>query len=198
MAHEHGFGHLSVQWDYVAQRPLALELRIACRAYDLTFGVWEAEPMPGTGAVAVLESGADHYIAQAESPRPWQSIVDTFRWAYPKLPAAVITTFWGLGALEDRYDAFVSLPVVEAGFKCLTEAYVVDNPNATPDNLDWIATTKLGWEVSQPAIGVYHGFPAQTYIDQYRLAAHPGYWVWLAETMLPADWDALGAFNLGG
>ena len=197
MADEHGFGHVSVQWDYAPQRPLALRLRDELHSRGLTFGVWEAEPMPGTGEQAVLESGADHYIAQAETPRPWWAIVESFRRAYPDLPAAVVTTFGGIGAVEGNgYDKTVAKPVIDAGFGCLTEAYVNANPQATPDNLDWVAETQLGWPYSQSTIGVWGGFPASVYITQHRLAAYRDYWVWLAETMTPADWSALGALNL--
>lgn len=40
-------------------------------------------------------------------------------------------------------------------FECLTEAYMGDNPNATPDNLNTSAR-QLGWQHSQPVFGVYN------------------------------------------
>lgn len=197
MAADNGFGHISVQWDYVPQRPLALRLREECFQLGLTFGVWEAEPQPFTGAVAVDESGAEHYIAQAETARNWPAIVDTFRASYPELPAAVVTTFGGIGALDDgTYDPSVSAPVVEADFLCLTEAYVNADAGSTPDRMRWTAIEKLGWPEAQPVIGVWGDFPAETYITDHNLADHPGYWVWLAETMRDRDWAALRELNL--
>lgn len=197
MAADHGFGHISVQWDYAPQRPLVLRLRDECHALGLTFGVWESEPQPGTGAAAVLQAGADHYIAQAETPRDWPTIVSMFRAAYPTLPAAVVTTFGGIGALEGGgYNPAISKPVVEAGFRCLTEAYANADARMTPDRMAWTATEKLKWEHAQVTVGVWGGYPFRRYIDLWNLQAHPGYWVWLAETMTAADWADARAFNL--
>lgn len=196
MAADAGFGHISAQWDYAPQRPLVLRLRDECHALGLTCGVWESEPQPGTGAVAVLQAGADHYIAQAETPRDWPTIVSMFRAAYPTLPAAVVTTFGGIGAKADGYDKTISAPVIEAGFRCLTESYPNANAGSTPDRMGWTATAQLGWENAQPTIGVWGGYPFRSYIDLWNLQAHPGYWVWLAETMTPEDWSAAREFNL--
>lgn len=172
-------------------------MKSACDAFGLTFGIWESEPQPGTGAEAVFATGAEHYVAQAETPRDWEAIVSDFRQAYAApFPAAVVTTFGGIGATEDGYDPSVSRPVIEAGFRCLTESYVNDNPQATPDAMRWTAMEKLGWPEAQPVIGVWGDFPAERYITEHNLSAHPGYWVWLAETMTDRDWSALRELNL--
>lgn len=42
-----------------------------------------------------------------------------------------------------------------------TECYLGDNPNATPDRLNWTAQ-HLGWPTSQPVFGVYNA-PPSTY-----------------------------------
>lgn len=198
MAADHGFGHITFQWDYVPQRALLAQAREACHDYGLTFGVWESEPQPFTGTVAVDETGADHYIAQAETPRNWVAIVDSFRAAYPALPAAVVTTFGGIGALDDgTYDPSIAKPVIDAGFRCLTEAYVNVDAGSTPDRMRWTAIEKLGWPWAQQTIGVYGGYPAERYIVEHNLADHRGYWVWLAETMTARDWAVLREHNLG-
>ena len=208
MAADNGFGHITVQWDYVPQRPLLGAMAAACESYGLTFGLWEANPTPGSGAqllndAHLIGAKADHYIAQAEEPKPWADIVSDFRAVYPELPAAVVTTFWGAGAVPpgtgddgSNYRKADAEPIIDAGFKCLTEAYVVSNPNATPANLDWTARTHLGWPVTQPVIGVYGGYPAERYVTEQQLASWPGYWVWLAETMTRDDWAALREVNL--
>lgn len=169
-------------------------MKAACDAFGLTFGVWESEPQPGTGASAVMFTGAEHYIAQAETPRDWVQIVEDFREIYPTLPAAVVTTFGGIGAVEGGYDPSISKPVIQAGFRCLTEAYQNADPGSTPDNTVWTATEKLGWPHAQPTIGVWGDYPAESYFAELR--HHPGYWVWLAETMTERDWSALRELNL--
>jgi len=166
----------------------------------MTFGVWEAYPTPGSGAGAVRASWASHYIAQAEESQPWAEIVGSFRRDFPAMPAAVVTTFVGLGALNSGgYDSSIAKPVVEAGFHCLTEAYMSESPNWTPERLDWTAKTHLGFPVTQPTIGLWNGrlgrITAEQYINEYNLAAFPGYWVWLAETMTQRDLDVLRDFN---
>jgi hypothetical protein len=45
-------------------------------------------------------------------------------------------------------------PLIDAGFSCLTECYLNENPNATPENLDRMARA-LGWPGSQPVFGMY-------------------------------------------
>lgn len=194
LAADNGFGHLTFQWDYLAQRPLLGDAKEACHDLGLTFGVWCADPR--NGVTALQATGADHVVLQAEQPQDWPTIVTELRQAYPDVPAAVVTTFWGIGATGDGYDPSISKPVVDAGFKCLTEAYVVSDPNATPARLNFTATQKLGWEASQPAIGVYGGYPAEKYVTDQQLASWPGYWVWLAETMTERDWAALKEVNL--
>lgn len=42
-----------------------------------------------------------------------------------------------------------------------TECYLGDNPNTTPDRLNWTAQ-HLGWPTSQPVFGVYNA-PQSTY-----------------------------------
>ena len=138
----------------------------------------------------------DHCILQAEEPQDWENIVRWFREDYPTMPAAVVTTFWGIGATASGYDPSIAKPVIDADFKCLTEAYVVSNPHSTPAELNYVATQKLGWERSQPVIGVYSNYPAERYVTEHNLASWPGYWVWLAETMTERDWDALKEVNL--
>lgn len=197
LAADNGFGHISVQWDYVPQWRLLDAMREACHDHGLTFGVWEAEPQPGTGAAAVHAAQADHYIAQAETPRDWPTIVRDFRVEYPEpFPAAVVTTFHGIGALPDEtYDPETSRPVIDAGFHCLTEAYVGVSANWTPDRLDFTGTKQFGWPRTQPTIGVFGGYTAERYVTEHNLAAYPGYFVWLAETMTERDWAVLREFN---
>lgn len=187
---------MSLQWDDPKNRALAPRLRQELNARGLTFGVWEAFPKPGSGAKAVTESGAQHYIAQAEQPEPWPEIVSTFRAALPTFPAAVVTTFWGCGATATGYDRSIPKPLIDGDFACLTEAYVNQSgTSVSPARLDWTAKAHLGWERTQPTIGVYWDYPAERYINEFALAEFPGYWVWLAETMNAFDWSALKEFN---
>lgn len=140
-------------------------------------GAWESDPEQGSASRCVDAVAPDFYIAQAETRRDWQAIVDT---APPGLPYAVVTDFnsfrtpAGLPRPED------SAPLVAAGWACLAEAYEVDNPSATPERQAFVAQ-QLGWTKAQAVGGIYHGFPLSRVVDKVS-------WVWLAETMTNGDW----------
>lgn len=199
-AAEAGFKWVALQWDDAKNHPQALALRDAVMQAGLDFVVWEAFPSPGSGANAVRAWQADAYIAQAEQPQPWAEIVAAFD---VKVPAAVVTTFAGIGATASGdYDPAVSAPVRAAGWECLTEAYVNEDAHWTPDALDFVGVQKLGWPHTHPVIGLWAArlgrVSAQEYITKHNLLKYaPGYSVWLAETMTQADWDALKALNTG-
>ena len=96
---------------------------------------------------------AQFVIAELESAGDFDGIR-----AHPKpsMPHAVVTNFspfWDHGR-DPR-------PLIADGWYCITEAYIGDNPNATPDNLH-AAALSLGWSSSQPAFGV-HNTPLATY-----------------------------------
>jgi len=44
--------------------------------------------------------------------------------------------------------------LINAGFTCLPEAYMNENPSQTPINMN-LAARNLGWPTSQPVAGVY-------------------------------------------
>lgn len=139
-------------------------------------GAWEAEPAPGSASHCAEQVAPDFYIAQAETRRDWQAIVDT---APKALPSAVVTDFNAFNTTDGKPDVDAAAPLVAAGWTCLTEAYQVENPAQTPERMEFSAQQR-GWNSAQAAAGCYHGFPLEQSGDVR--------WVWLAETMTPADW----------
>lgn len=89
------------------------------------------------------------------------------------MPHAVITNF-------NTIDAERAAPLIEAGFSCITEAYLGDNPQATPDNLDNDARHR-GWAYTIPAFGVWNK-PLQEY--QQWFGWPQGWCVYLGENVL--------------
>lgn len=71
------------------------------------------------------------------------------------VPRAIITNFSPLVSAQGVPLPERAAPLIAHGFHCLTEAYLGDNPNATPENLDFRAK-QLGWTRSAPAFGVYN------------------------------------------
>ena len=64
----------------------------------------------------------------------------------PQCPKAIVTNF--------NFDPAHAPTLIAAGFSCLTEAYINENPPSTPDNMDRLAKA-YGWTVSQAVAGVY-------------------------------------------
>jgi hypothetical protein len=127
--------------------------RDACYAHGVIAGVWCTDGWNLT----MTPADAEFVIAELESPGDYDGIIAN---PTPTIPHAVITNFspfWDHG----RDPA----PLIERGYVCQTEAYLGDNPNATPDNLHQ-AAQHFGWASSQPAFGVYNA-PLFLY-DQWK------------------------------
>jgi hypothetical protein len=98
----------------------------------------------------------------------------------PDCPLAVATNFnVPLVNAQGIPQPAAAAPLIAAGFDCLTEAYLGDNANATPDRLDFTGRV-LGWPTTQPIFGVYNA-PRETY-DPWR--AWPGASDYLVEYVL--------------
>lgn len=96
---------------------------------------------------------ADASIAELEGPfggpGDYEGIVNAINWGQlPDCRLAIVTNFSDAQPEE-------AAALIEAGFHCLTEAYMGDNPNANPSNLDAQARA-LGWEASQPVFGLWN------------------------------------------
>jgi len=130
----------------------------ACRAEGIDPGVWFTEG----GNIPQTPLDAHFAIAELEGEGDYNGIMDAVSAnALPACPKAVCTNFnvplTSQGAPHPEFAA----PLIAADFACLTEAYLGDNPNATPDNLNQMAQN-LGWATSQPVFGVYNA-PLTTY-----------------------------------
>lgn len=133
------------------------------------------------GNIEYTPADAGFSIAELEGQGDYDGVVRVIsEGKLPSCPIAVVTNFNvpltnSSGAPQPAYSA----PLVNAGFKCLTEAYMNENPNATPDNMNVMARN-LGWAHSQPVFGVYpvSGNPPPSY-DQWKNWA--GWSAYLAE-----------------
>lgn len=110
-------------------------------------GAWFTEG----GMIYDVPATADFGIAEVEGPGDLEGVVNVIRGIgagpLPDCPLAICTNFSTLNRDNVR-------PVIEAGFACLTEAYMNQAPGATPDSLDLIGRY-LGWPTTQPVFGVY-------------------------------------------
>lgn len=159
----------------------------ACRAHDLVYTIWLTRPFNGASVrQAVLASGAAGVICEAEIPSfvpeavDWPSVIR----AVEDLPVhkAVVTNFAAF-VNEGGYPARdISQPLVDAGWACMTECYLGEAPNATPENTDYYARAHLGWAATQPVLGVYGG---KTLADYPTRDAYRNWSVWDAGEILP-------------
>ena len=133
------------------------DFRIECLSHDVLPGVWVTE-----GAhITRTPDDALFSIAELEGPGDYDGImlaVDNNR--LPRCSLAVCTNF--NVPLTDPNGVprpEKAKPLIDAGFACLTECYLGDNPNATPDEMDFKAR-QCGWPTSQPVFGVYNKPPS--------------------------------------
>lgn len=130
-----------------------------CESHGIIPGVWltvggNLYQTPGDSAFA---------IAECEGPGDYEGILNVVNGVgagpLPKCSLAICTNF--NVPLTTREAA---APLIKAGFTCLTESYMNELPNLTPDRMNQRAR-ELGWPISQPVFGVYpvNGVPAPTY-----------------------------------
>lgn len=144
-----GYEWLALEVDDYGNAARWPDFRDKCNAHGIIAGVWVTDgwnlPMTPPDArfvIAELESAGDYDGIRAHPT--------------PTIPHAVVTNFspfWDHGRDPQ--------PLIQAGWFCQTEAYLGDNPNATPPNLH-VAARNFGWTSSQPVAGVYNA-PLSTY-----------------------------------
>ena len=154
----------------------------ALRAVDLLPGAWFTDGQN----IRLTPPDCGFSIAEVEGPGDYdgvKAVIDAGQ--VPKCPVAIVTNFntplYTDGTPQgDAAAKAAAAPIINAGFSCLTEAYMGDNPNATPPNLDHYGRF-LGWESTSPVFGIYNA-PLVTYSPY--MAQFPGWSVYLAEYLI--------------
>ena len=108
--------------------------RLSCHAAGLKAGVWMTE-----GAnIRLTPADADFAIAEVEGPGDYEGVVNAISdGKIPTCPKAICTNFNLPLADASGPNPQAAKPLIDAGFACLTEAYIGDNPSATPTNMDF-------------------------------------------------------------
>jgi hypothetical protein len=161
-------------------------MRDACNAHDLVFTVWLTRPFDAAAVrQAVLASGASGVICEGEIPGyvpeavDWQAVAT----AVSDLPVhkAVVTNFAAFVDEHGLPDPSKSAPLVQNGWACMTECYLSEAPQATPENADFYARAHLGWTSTQPVLGLYGG---KTFADYPTRDNYANWSVWDAGEVL--------------
>lgn len=155
------------------------EFAFACTQRGIQAGVW----VTNGGNIQATPSDADFLIAELEGPADYDGILNAIEimpaWMH-EIPKAVITNFAApLGDITG-YHPEKAKPLIDAGFECLTEAYLGNGDTLTPDRLDFTAK-KLGWTYTIPTFGAYNK-PLSEYEPWFDWDY--GYAVYLAENVL--------------
>jgi hypothetical protein len=72
----------------------------------------------------------------------------------PNVARAVITNFVPL-VDSTGYRPDKAKPIIDMGYKCLTECYMGVSDNFSPPRMDFTARVQLGWPHTQPVFGTY-------------------------------------------
>ena len=112
-------------------------------------GVWVTDGWN----MSMTPPDAEFLIVEMESAGDYDGIMNH---PTPTIPHAIVTNF---GPFTD--SGRDPAPLIAEGWVCQTECYMGDNPNATPDRLNWTAQ-QWGWAHTQPVFGLYNA-PASTY-----------------------------------
>lgn len=156
-ASDAGYVWAALELDDYNNAPRWPDFAIECRQKGVKPGVWVTE-----GAnISTTPLDADFAIAELEGPGDYDGIIAAIDGGtLPKCSLAVVTNFnVPLTDPQGVPQPDKAKPLIDAGFSCLTECYLGDNPEATPDRLDF-AARQLGWASSQPVFGVYNKPPS--------------------------------------
>lgn len=148
-------------------RFVADELKEACVG-RLWYTIWLTRPFtPATVRQAVIESGANGVILEGEIPSEWLNpntgIVEprpeAVNWADVifyisdiNIPKAVVTNFAPFVHWNGLPWPQKAKPLIDADWKCITENFISESPNSTPQNTDAYARNALGWPKTQPMV----------------------------------------------
>jgi hypothetical protein len=155
-------------------------LKDMARKYGYHLGIWASHITPSGASIDVWNFSPSSYVLEAERHQDY----DKFALAlseYDKLPKAVVTNFAPFtnrdGTPNDR-----SRLLIEAGWACLTECDIPNNPNATPARMDWEARQR-GWSYGQPVVYVNSSCPLDYYTPLLS-TGFPGWSIWSAEYLI--------------
>lgn len=165
----HGYKWAALEYDDPRFQPEVWwpPFREQCLAHNVIPGTWVTEG----GNIYRTPSDALFSIAEIEGPGDYEGVVNVINGVgagpLPTCSKAIVTNF-NTPLLSKQY----AQPLIGAGFSCLTEAYLNENSNATPENMNQMARA-LGWPGSQPVFGVYPvgGVPPPSYA---QWASWPG------------------------
>lgn len=184
-----GYKWVAYQWNDgttgALQRAAAPDYRQACEG-RLVFTIWLTRPFDAAYArQAVIESGAKGILLEGEipsesfnpstgqvEPRPeavnWAEVVLYLQDL--NIARGVVTNFAPFVHADGSLWPEKARPLVQAGYACVTENFISESPNSTPDRTNFTAT-QLGWARTQPMVEGWR-LPEYGDLSGYRNVSH--------------------------
>jgi hypothetical protein len=189
----------------------AHEVRQAVQAQGDVFCIWmrrDGSPdfTPANARQACVESQAQGFAAEAEIPSVmivddqvvpnpqatnWVELI--FQLQDLPISKGLLTNFAPFITYVKENGQWVSRPwpekakpLIDAGWRCMPEAYDMPggDPSTWPGRRAFYAS-HLGWDVTQPGLGLYGPPNAASSLDDYPTRhEYPNWWVWSAENIL--------------
>lgn len=153
----------------------ASAVRSECERFGLIFTIWFTRGFTNADVrKGVLDSQAAGVLVEGEIPasRPeavdWPDLIEQL--GDLNIAKGVVTNFAPFVRDDGTPWPEKAKPLIDDGWACLTECYLSEAPNSTPENTDFYATRNLGWPETQPVLGVYGGKTLDDYPtrDRYR------------------------------
>lgn len=166
---------MAYQWNDHGNQARGPAMREACERHGLIYTIWITRPFDASSVRQMCLDAAPAGVSlEAEIPGhvpeavDWQACITAI--ADLPIAKAVITNFAPFVDASGLPAPEKAAPLVAADWACLTECYLGEAPNSTPENQDWYAKTHLGWDETQPVIGIYGGASWDDYPtrDNYR------------------------------
>lgn len=171
-----GYRWATLELDDYNNAPRWETFRAACHAEGMLAGPWFTE-----GAnTALTPPDADFTIAECESENDRLGAIASAPSLPSAMPRAIVTNFTPMTDDQGVPLWHKAAPLVEQGWTCLTEAYMGDNPNASPERLHYRATVQLGFPSSQPVFGVWN----KPLAEYGQWMTWPGWSAYLAEYLI--------------
>ena len=168
-----GYRWAVLEMDDYGNAPRWPAFRDACYAHGLMAGVWYTD----SWNLVNCPTDAKFVVGELESEGDYQGCLNAIG-KLPNIPKAVITNFNPLANPDGTYRPDKAKPLIDAGYACITEAYLGESSTLTPPRLEHAART-LGWDSAQPCFGVYN-YP----LAGYNAWKSGGWSVYLGEYIL--------------
>lgn len=134
--------------------------RDACEP-SMIFTGWFTRPFtPEQVRQACVELALQGIILEGEIPANQPNSVDwvdvIWHLADLDIPKAVVSNSAAFTDPQGNYLPEKAKPLIDDGWAYISECFISESPNATPERADWVVTTKLGWPRTQPMIEGWH------------------------------------------